>query len=225
MMTMMLVLSCCRSQPCCEFLSSSSCLFDSLFYGQIIIAEIQFCDPSYFKRLHFCTIVSTSHPLSRKTTHPPGFYCPRNWRSRKMWFLYPKSRYLPIFVRFSPVIKSNMNRFRNGFHCRILFGKLYNNVAQSLSRRKLRSIKIIIEIFLTGIRFWCVSSVVCEAITISISRDILARRTEQFDTTHDSLGRKLTNMENCNFRSASHRFRKRRLFWNRYNKSIFCPIS
>ena len=145
-------------------------------------------------------------------THPFFLPLPRNLRSRKMWFLYLNSCYLQIFVRFLPVIKSNMNRFRNIFHSRIEFGKLYNTAAQSLSRRKLRSLKIIIENCWTDIRFRCVSSVVFEAITISISRDVFARRTEQYDTTHDSLGRKLTNLENFNFRSASSRFRKRRLF-------------
>ena len=76
---------------------------------------------------------------------------------------------------------------------------LYNIAAQSLSRQKLRSAKIIIETFSGDFRFPCVSSVVFEAITISISRDVLARRTEQFNTTHDFVGRKLTNLENCKF--------------------------
>ena len=48
---------------------------------------------------------------------------------------------------------------------------------------------------------------------------------EQFDSTHDFLGQKLAKLENCIFRSARDRFPKRLLFSNRYNKSIFCPIS
>ena len=120
--------------------------------------------------------------------HPPThFYCPRNLRSKKMWFLYLNSRYLPIFFRISPVINSNMDRFRNGFHSRIAFCKLYNTVAQSFSQENLRSMKIIIETFLGDIWFPCVSSVVFEAVTTSISRNVLAPRT---DTTYDSLGRK-----------------------------------
>ena len=119
---------------------------------------------------------------SATKSHPPTrFYCsPRN---RKMGFLYPKSRYLPIFARFSPVIKSNMNRFRNAFHSRIALSKLWNIAAQSSSRHKLRRMKIIIKTFSGDNRFPCVSSVVFEAITISISLDLLARWTEQFGTS------------------------------------------
>ena len=84
----------------------------AVMYGQTIIASIQFCESSYFKRLHFCTLVSASYPVLQNPTQPPVFIAPRN---RKMWFLYPKSRYSQIFARFSPVKQSNMNRFRNSF--------------------------------------------------------------------------------------------------------------
>ena len=181
----------------------------AVIYGQTTIASIQFCESFYFKRLNFCTLVSTSHPVPRNPTQPPVFIAPRN---RKMWFLYPKSRYTPIFARFSPVKQSNMNRFRNGFHSRIALGKLYNIATQSLSRHKLRCMKIIIETFMGDNRFACVSSVVFKAKSIWISRNVLARQSEQFDTTHDFLGRKLTKLENCIFRLARDRFRKRRLF-------------
>ena len=105
-----------------------------------------------------------------------------------------------------------MNRFRNGFHSWIALGELYNIAAQSLSRHKLRRMKIIIETFLDDKWFACVSSVVFEAKSIWISQDVLARRTEQFDTTHDFLGRKLAKLENCIFRSARDHFSKRLLF-------------
>ena len=35
-----------------------------IFYGGIIIASIQFCNPTYLIRIHFCTLVSASHYLS-----------------------------------------------------------------------------------------------------------------------------------------------------------------
>ena len=131
----------------------------AVIYGHTVIASIQFCESSYFKRLNFCTLVSTSHPVPQNPTQPPVFIAPRN---RKMWFLYPKSRYSQILARLSPVKQSNMNRFRNGFHSRIALGKLYNIAAQSLSRNKLRCMKIIIESFLDDKWFPCVSSVVFE---------------------------------------------------------------
>ena len=105
-----------------------------------------------------------------------------------------------------------MNRFENGFHCWIAFSKLYNIAAHSFSRHELRCMKIIIETFLRENRFPCVNSVDFEAKSIWISRDVLARQTEQFDTTHDFLGRKLAKLENCIFRSARDRFSKKLLF-------------
>ena len=111
----------CRGRPCCALLLSSTslCSFYSLFYGQIITAAIQFWDKSYFKRFHFYTLVSDNHSISRIPTHPPDFIAPRHFRSWKIWFLYQNSRYLPIFVEFSLITKSIMNRFRNGLHSRI----------------------------------------------------------------------------------------------------------
>ena len=100
-----------------------------------------------------------------------------------MGFSYLKSRYSPISARFSPVKQSNMNRFRNGFHSRIALIELWNIAAQSSSRHKLRRMKIIIKTFSGDNRFPCVSLVVFEAITISISLDLLARWTEQFGTS------------------------------------------
>ena len=194
-----------------------------MYHGQTIIASIQFCGSSYFELLDFCTVVSTSHPVHQNPTQPPVFIAPP--RNGKMGFLYPKSRYSQIFARFSPVKQSNMNRFWNGFHSRIALGKLYNIAAQSLLRHKLRCMKIIIETFSDDKWFACVSSVVFEVKSIWISRDVLARWTEQFDTTHDFLGRKLAKLENCILRSARDRFSKRLLFSNRYNKSIFRRIS
>ena len=146
---------------------------------------------------------------------PPStrFYCPPHlYYIEKTGFLYLKWQYLSIFHRFLPLVQSNINRFSNGFHSRIALSKLYNIAAQSLSRNKFRCIKIIIEFFLRDIRFPCVSSDVFETITISISRNVFSCRTKQFDTRHDFLGRKLTILENCIFRSARIRFRKRRLF-------------
>ena len=84
----------------------------------------------------------------------------------------------------------------NRFHFPIAFRKLYNKAAQSLSRHEFLCIKIIIKTFSRDNRFECVSSLVYEA------RDLLARQTEQFDTTYDFLGKKLTKLENCIFRSA-----------------------
>ena len=129
-----------------------------------------------------------------------------------MGLFYLNSRYLGIFAGFLPIKTSNMNRFENGLHCRIAFSKLYNIAAQSLSRHELRCMKIIIETFSKDKWFACVSSVVFEAKSIWISRDVLACRTEQFDTTHESLGLKLAKLENCIFRSARDRFSKRLLF-------------
>ena len=98
--------------------------------------------------------------------HPPTrFYSPpRNVIEWKMWFLYLNTGYLRIFAGFLPIKTSNMNRFGNGFQCRIASSKLYNNAAQSLSRHELGCMKIIIETFLGENRFPCVSSVVFEAI-------------------------------------------------------------
>ena len=170
-----------------------------------------------YPRIYQSSRATKSHPATR-------FYCPP--QSKNGVFIgYPKSRYSQIFARFSPVKQSNMNRFWNGFHSQIALDKLYNIAAQSLSRHKLRCMKIIIETFPDDKWFACVSSVVFEAKSIWISRDVLARWTEQFDTTHDFLGRKLAKLENCILRSARDRFSKRLLFSNRYNKSIFCPIS
>ena len=157
----------------------------------------------------------THSPVIRNHQTPPThpfFFAPRILIYRKTGFLYLNRQYFRIFHHFLPVVQSNINRFSNGFLFRIAFSKLYNIAVQSLSRHKLRCIKIIIETFLRHIRFPCVSSVVFEAITISISRHVFSRRTEQFDTTRNILGQKLTILENCIFRSARIRFRKRRLF-------------
>ena len=94
---------------------SSSCVFVSLFNGVIFIAEIQICGLSYFKRLHFCILVSASHSSSRNPTHPPVFIAPRDFRSRKMWFLCQNSHFSVIFVGFLPITKSIMNRFSKRF--------------------------------------------------------------------------------------------------------------
>ena len=195
-----------------------------LFYGQIIIATTQICDPSFSKLVHSWNHLFTSHSVSRKPTHPPVFIAPRILVYRKMWFLWLNRRYLPIFDGFLPVVQSNINRFRNSFHSQIALGKLYNTAAQTLSRHKLHSMKIIIETFSGDDRFPCVSSVVFKANSIWILQNVFACQSEHFDTTHDFLGRKLTKLENCIFRSARDRFRKRRLYKNRYNKSIFCLI-
>ena len=180
-----------------------------MYHGQTIIASIQFCGSSYFERLDFCTLVSTSHPVPQNPTQPPVFIAPA---IEKCGFYTQNHVIHRFFAPFSPVIPSNMNPFRNGFHSGIALGQLYNIAAQSLSQHKLRCIKIIIETFLRDIRFPCVSSDVFEAITISISRHVLSCRTEQFDTRHDILGQKLTILENCIFRSARIRLRKRRFF-------------
>ena len=150
---LLVLLSCCR---CC-----ACCYRNYVAYGQTIVASI----PFYFKRLNFCTLVSVSHPWPDNPTHPPAFIVPRN---RKMWFLYPKSRLLPILAPFLPVKQSNMNRFWNSFYSRIASGELYNIAAKSLLPHKLSSMKIIIETFLGDNRFPCVSSVVFQAIAISI---------------------------------------------------------
>ena len=120
------------------------CLLLSLFHGQIIIASTRICDPSYFKRLHLWTLIIYQSSCVTKPTHPPVFIAPRILLYRKMGFLYINRRYLPIFNRFLLVVESNINRFWNGFHSRIAFSKLYNIAAQSLSRHKLRCMKIII---------------------------------------------------------------------------------
>ena len=188
------------------------CLLLSLFHGQIIRASTRICDPSYFKLLHFWALIIFQSSRVTAPTHPPVFIAPRILLFPKMGFLYINRRYLPIFDSFLLVVESNINRFWNGFHSRIAYSKLYNIAAQSLSRHKLRSMKIIIETFLGGNRFPCVSSVVFEANSVCISRDVLVCRTEQFDTTNDFLGRKLAKLENCIFRSARDRFSKRLLF-------------
>ena len=100
-----------------------------MYHGQTIIASIQFCGSSYFERLDFCTLVSTSHPVPQNPTQPPVYIAPRN---RKMWFLYPKSRYSQIFcpffarktVKYEPISKwfSFSNSSRPALqHCRAKF--------------------------------------------------------------------------------------------------------
>ena len=181
-------------------------------YGHIIIASTQICDPSFSKLVHSWNHLFTSHSVSRKPTHPPVFIAPRILVYRKMWFLWLNRRYLPIFDGFLPVVQSNINRFRNDFHSQIFLGKFYSIAAQSLSRHKLHSMKIIIETFSGDNRFPCVSSVVFEANSIWILQNVLACQFEQFDTTHDFLGRKLTKLGNSIFMSARDCFRERRLF-------------
>ena len=145
------------------------------FYGRIVLLLLHrpkfvirpisnkfVCEPTYISVIPY------------HKTHPPFFIASRILLYRKLVFLYLNRRYLPILDRFLLVDESNMNRFSNGFHPRKALGKLYNIAAQSFSRHKLRCMKIIIESFLGCIRFPCVSSVVFEAITISISRDVLS---------------------------------------------------
>ena len=200
MMLMMMILygwsSSCLA--CSSVLLSLLCLLLSLLFS--LRSNNYYVNAILFQTTRFLYPCIYQSSRASKSHPPTRFSCPSQ---SKNVVLYPKSRYLPIFDRFLPVKQSNMNRFRKGFHSRIAFVKLYNIAAQSLSWHELCCIKIIIETFLEDNRFPCVSSLVFEAITISISRDVLARRTEQYDTTHDSLGRKLTNLENCNFRSAS----------------------
>ena len=158
----------------CPFWSLSLvCSLFSLFHGQIIRASTRICDPSYFKRLHLWALIIFQSSRVTEPTHPPVFIAPRILQYRKMGFLYINRRYLPIFDRFLLVVQSNINRFWNGFYSRIAFSKLYNIAAQSLSRHKLRCTKIIIETFFRGYRFPCVSSIVFEAKSIWISRDVL----------------------------------------------------
>ena len=114
-------------------------------YGRIIIASIQFCHPSYLKRLHFAPCICQSITYHETPpTHPFLQPPPRSLLYWKMRFSYLNSRYLRIFAGFLPVKTSNMNRFENGLHCRIAFSKLYNIAAQSLSRHELCCMKIII---------------------------------------------------------------------------------
>ena len=126
------------------------CLLLSLFHGQIIRASTRICDPSYFKLLHLWALIIFQSSRVTEPTHPPVFIAPRILLYPKMGFLYINRRYLPIFDSFLLVVESNINRFWNGFHSRIAYSKLYNIAAQSLSRHKLRCMKIIIETFLGG---------------------------------------------------------------------------
>ena len=48
----------------------------AVMYGQTIISSIQFCESSYFKRIDFRTLVSTSHPVPQNPTQPPVFIAP-----------------------------------------------------------------------------------------------------------------------------------------------------
>ena len=157
--------------PCCwrclSLLSLfSECLLSTLFHGLINIGSTQICDLSCFKRFHLWIHLPNSLPVSRNPTHPPVFIAPRILVYRKTGVSYLNGRYLRIFDRFLLVVQSIINRFWNGFHSRIALGMLYNIAAQSLSRNKLRCIKIIIETFERDIRFPCVSSVVFEAKSI-----------------------------------------------------------
>ena len=105
--------SCCCSCCCCYDLVGMiffvSCSFSCLvvlvlvviavIYGQTIIASIQFCESSYFKRLHFCTLVSASYPVLQNPTQPPVFYCPP--QSKNVVFI-PK---ITLFTDFLPVFR------------------------------------------------------------------------------------------------------------------------
>ena len=176
------------------------------------MAPIQFCHPSYLKRVHFCTLVSASQLRVMKHHPPTRFYSPPQLNISKNVIFIPK---LPIFrdfrrffarknVKYEPIWKwfSLLDSFQQALqHC-----------GSQFSRHELRCMKIIIETFLRENRFPCVNSVDFEAKSIWISRDVLARRTEQFDTTHDFLGRKLAKLENSIFRSARDRFSKKLLF-------------
>ena len=68
----------------------------AVMYGQTIIASIQFCEPSYFKRLDFCTLVSTSHSVPQNPTQPPVFIAPPQ---SKNVVLIPK---ITLFTDFCP---------------------------------------------------------------------------------------------------------------------------
>ena len=82
--------------------------------------------------LHFCSLISASHPGPQNPTHPPGFIAP----AIENFVVIPKMTLIVDFCPFLPVKQSKMNRFWNGFQLRIASGKLYNIAAESLSRHE-----------------------------------------------------------------------------------------
>ena len=142
----------CRSCACCHRCyvprSNNSCV-DTILWV-ILFQTTRFLLPSYLPVVP-CHKIPPSHPfILPPAIEKCGFYTQNHVIHR-------------FFAHFSPVKQSNMNRFRNNFHSRIALGQLYNIAAQSLSRHKLRCIKIIIETFLDDKWFACVSSVVFES--------------------------------------------------------------
>ena len=144
----------------------------AVIYGQTIIASIQFCESSYFKRLNFCTLTSTSHHVPRNPTQPPVFFCPP--QSKNVVFI-PKitlfTDFCPFFarktVKYEPILKwfSFSNSSRQVLqHCRAKFSATQTLLHENNYRN-----------FLGDYRFACVSSVVFEAKSIWISRNVLAR--------------------------------------------------
>ena len=190
----------CRSCACCYrcYIRSNNYCVDTILWV-ILFQTTQFLYP----RIYHSSPAMKSHPTTR-------FYCPP--QSKSVVFI-PKitlfTDFRPFFarktVKYEPILKwfSFSNSSRQALqHCLRKVCRDSNFVAW----------KIIIETFKGDNRFACVSSVVFKAKSIWISRNVLARQSEQFDTTHDFLGRKLTKLENCIFRLAKDRFRKRRLF-------------
>ena len=101
----------------------------AVIYGQTIIASIQFCESSYFKRLRF--LYPRICQLSRATKSHPAtrFYCPP--QSKNVVFI-PKitlfTDFCPFFarktVKYEPISKwfSFSNSFRQALqHCRAKF--------------------------------------------------------------------------------------------------------
>ena len=75
----------------------------AVVYGQTIIASIQFCESSYFKRLNFRTLISTSQPMPRNPTHP--FLLPP--QSKNVGFI-PK---VSLFTDFSLFFARNKVKY------------------------------------------------------------------------------------------------------------------
>ena len=131
--------------------------------------------------------ISRSSPI--KKPHPPTrFYCPPQYKISKNVVFTPK---LTLFTDFRPFFARNEVKYEpisKWFPLSDSLQQALQHCRAKFVATQLRCMKIIIETFLRDIRFPCVSSVVFEAITIWISRHVLARPTEQFDTMHDFLG-------------------------------------
>ena len=136
---------------CVVVLDACCALCAAVMYGQIILASIQFCQSFLFQTTPFLhpRICQSSRASQIPPTHP-FFYCPPHFSISKNGVFIPEiRRYLRIFDRFLLVKRVKYQPILKWFSFSdSSSGKLFYNIAaQSLSRHKLRCMKIIMETF------------------------------------------------------------------------------